>query len=64
MFLFKCLPFVELALVEDDINDEVEQVDEDDKSGGNVRFVGVGEGFVVVAEEVVGIGGVCGEEST
>lgn len=63
MVLFKCLPFVELALVEEDINDEVEHVEDEDKSGGNVLFVGVGEGLVVVAE-VVGIGGVGGEEST
>lgn len=63
MFLLKCLLLLELVLVEDERNDEVEHVEEEDSSGGKVRLVGVGEGFVVVVD-VVGIGGVRGDEST
>lgn len=64
MVLFKCFPLLELVLVEEDRNDEVEHVEEDDNRGGKVRFVGVGEGLVDVAEEVLLLGGVKGDEST
>lgn len=60
MFLFKCLLLLELALVEDDKNEEVEDVEEDDNNGGKVRLIGIGEG-IVDAAEIVGVGG---DEST